>query len=67
VNTPRFRSSASLSRVTRCDQRFGEALRFAGDFLRADPAFRLAVLGRLDAVLRGRAVMIDLHTPRDEN
>jgi hypothetical protein len=52
VNTPRFRSSASLSRVTRCDQRFGDALRFAG-------AFRRVVV--LPAVFRGdlRAVLLD--------
>jgi hypothetical protein len=27
LKTPRLRSSASLSRVTRCDQRFGAPLR----------------------------------------
>jgi len=45
LKTPRFRSSASLSRVTRCDHRFDD------DFL--------AVVGRLlfrAAVLRGRVV-----------
>jgi hypothetical protein len=45
LKTPRFRSSASLSRVTRCDHRFGD------DFF--------AVVVRLffrAAVLRGRVV-----------
>jgi hypothetical protein len=45
LKTPRFRSSASLSRVTRCDQRFGD------DFF--------AVVVRLllrAAVFRGRVV-----------
>jgi hypothetical protein len=41
VNTPRLRSSASLSFVTRCDQRFGAA-RFAR--LRALVFPRTAVL-----------------------
>jgi hypothetical protein len=63
VKTPCFRSSASLSRVTRCDQRFDEAL-LEDDFLRAElafravvlPAFLLAVLRM--AVLRARAVFL---------
>src|SRR6185437_16342358 len=38
VKTPRFRSSASLSRVTRCDQRFD----LAEVFFRVVPVFRLA-------------------------
>jgi hypothetical protein len=62
VNTPRFRSSASRPCVTRCDQRFGEVLRFAAGFLRAEPALRLAVLGCLAAVLRERVAIIDLHS-----
>jgi hypothetical protein len=47
LNTPRFRSSASLSRVTRCDHRFGE------DFF--------AVVARLvfrTAVFPGRVVFL---------
>jgi hypothetical protein len=53
VNTPRFKSRASLSRVTRCDQRFGDPFRFAG-------AFRRVVV--LLAVFRGdlRAVLLEL-------
>jgi hypothetical protein len=41
LNTPRLRSSASLSRVTRCDQRFGVALRADGlrDVVRRDVVF----------------------------
>jgi hypothetical protein len=46
VKTPRFRSSASLSRVTRCDQRFG-AVFFGGDFVRAELALRAVVLRAL--------------------
>jgi hypothetical protein len=43
LKTPCFRSSASLSRVTRCDQRFGDI--FLGDgFLRAALALRAVVL-----------------------
>jgi hypothetical protein len=42
VKTPRFRSSASLSRVTRCDHGLGEAL-VAADLPPADPGFRLVV------------------------
>jgi hypothetical protein len=43
LKTPRFRSSASLSRVTCCDHRFD----FAGIFFRAAPVFR-----RVGPVLR---------------
>ena len=42
LNTPFLRSSASLSRVTRCDQRFGEAF-LAPVLRRAVFAFRVAV------------------------
>jgi hypothetical protein len=62
LKTPCFRSSASLSRVTRCDQRFGDAF-LAADFLRAELAFRTRVLpvflraaGLRVAVLRSGAV-----------
>jgi hypothetical protein len=48
LNTPRFRSSASLSCVTRCDQRFGDGF-LAPVFRRAVPAFRVVAFG---AVLR---------------
>jgi hypothetical protein len=60
LNTPRFKSSASLSRVTRCDQRFGDAL--AADFLLAGLALLAVVFFILlrvvlrVAVLRARAV-----------
>jgi len=61
VKTPCFRSSASLSRVTRCDQRFEEAF-LGDDFLRDKLAFRAVVLAVFlravsrAAVLRARAV-----------
>ena len=52
VKTPCFRSSASLSLVTRCDQRFDDAL-LGDDFLRDELAFRAVVLAVfLRAVLR---------------
>jgi hypothetical protein len=67
VKTPRFRSSASLSRVTRCDQRFGDAF-VAVAFLRAELVFRAVVLAaflraaglRVRAAFR-RSTMIELH------
>jgi hypothetical protein len=49
VKTPRFRSSASLSRVARCDQRFSDAFRVL-DFRSAVSIFRAVVFL---AVLRG--------------
>jgi hypothetical protein len=60
LKTPCCRSSASLSRVTRCDQRFGEVFP-AADFPRAKLDFRtLAVFFRVAGlrvgVLRARAV-----------
>jgi len=56
LKTPCFRSSASLSCVTRCDQRFGDAF-FSDDFLRAELAFLTVVLRvLLLAVLRVAAL-----------
>jgi hypothetical protein len=56
LKTPCFRSSASLSCVTRCDQRFGDAF-FGDDFLRAELAFLAVVLRvRLPAALRVAAL-----------
>jgi hypothetical protein len=56
LKTPCFRSSASLSSVTRCDQRFGDAF-FGDDFLRAELAFLAVVLRvRLPAALRVAAL-----------
>src|SRR5216683_6456694 len=56
LKTPCFRSSASLSCVTRCDQRFGDAF-FGDDCLRAELAFLTVVLRvRLLAVLRVAAL-----------
>jgi hypothetical protein len=43
LNTPCRRSSASLSRVTRCDQRFGDVL-LAADFRRAERRLRTLAL-----------------------
>jgi hypothetical protein len=52
LKTPCFRSSASLSRVTRCDQRFGDVFG-AADFVRDELAFRAIVFPVfLRAVLR---------------
>jgi hypothetical protein len=63
VNTPRFKSSASLCCVTFRDQRLGEALRLTEDFLRADPAFRPAALR--EVVLRDRvAIFRSMPAPR---
>jgi len=53
LKKPCYRSSASLSRVTRCDQRFGEAFLVAA-FFRAEFAFRAVVFAVfLRAMLRG--------------
>jgi hypothetical protein len=61
LNTPCCRSSASLSRVTRCDQRFGDVL-LAADFGRAERGLPArAGFAFLPAVLR----VADLRTRAD--
>jgi hypothetical protein len=64
VNTPRLRSSASLSRLTRCDHRFGEAVRLREE-LRAgevDRRFEADGASDLRAGLRADVVVFAIVT-----